>query len=143
MNATEKVFANYSVSDNNKEEVHVIQYSVSKTVSKIKNQQLIFFGMQFKCCGVNSPSYWSDQGVIPYPYSCCGKDATVVCNVPEYTDGCAETVYEFLKDSVKVIGGVVIGIIATEVMRNFILHTQKTNKVTYIVCICDFRYWAF
>lgn len=87
--------------------------------------------MQFECCGVDNYLYWTNIGVTPLPYSCCGKNETVTCLAPpEYTDGCAEKVYEFLEDSAKVIGGVVIGIVATEVYKCVIC--QKLG----VKCFC-------
>lgn len=69
--------------------------------------------MQFECCGVDSPDYW-DTISLPTPASCCGKDHEGTCAKP-YEDGCAKTIYDFLVSSAKVIGGVVIGIVVTEV----------------------------
>lgn len=65
---------------------------------------------------MDGPSYWKEvHNLANYPYSCCGKEEDEVCSVAKYENGCAETVAEFLEDASKVIGGVVIGIIVTEV----------------------------
>lgn len=63
---------------------------------------------------MENPNYWVSHGVL-YPYSCCGSDEETSCPVPEYTTGCVEKVYDFLESSAKVIGGVAIGVIVTEV----------------------------
>lgn len=58
--------------------------------------------------GVN---YWSE-----IPYSCCGEDKEKTCNTSDaYKEGCADKIYEVLTKASKVIGGVIIGIVVTEV----------------------------
>lgn len=77
--------------------------------------------------------YWANIGVTPIPYSCCGKDENATCSTPpDYRDGCAEKVYEFLEDSAKVIGGVVIGIIATEVVSIVFLFTNSQHRNGFV-----------
>lgn len=109
-NETEKLFSNYTA---NPDSVHVLQYTVRQHTDYYMSwKKPNWFYLQLECCGVNGVSYWNSS----IPYSCCGEDTEKTCNTNDaYEEGCADKIYEILRKSSKVIGGVVIGIVVTEV----------------------------
>ena len=69
------------------------------------------------CCGVRSSHEWTwPNGSIPA--SCCGNpEYSCSHSSPSvYERGCGEALYDFVRSSTKVVGGVAIGIAAAEVL---------------------------
>jgi len=70
-----------------------------------------------ECCGVKGPQDWHfSNGSLPH--SCCsGKSENCYPASPTvYHDGCVDMLYKFLEKTAKVLGYVIIGIAATEIL---------------------------
>jgi len=76
-----------------------------------------------ECCGVDGPNDWS--GLAPdnsLPSSCC-RNKPAMCYASDgeaYKQGCFEPLFDFLQDTIKIIGIIVITIGATELVGGVI-----------------------
>nr|AJF38198.1 cd63 [Locusta migratoria] len=63
------------------------------------------------CCGINGPDDWIKAG-MKIPASCCssGNHVNEVCGSPPFTNGCVESLENFITHRAVVLGGVGIGI---------------------------------
>ncbi|XP_060522525.1 CD63 antigen-like [Cylas formicarius] len=109
-----------------------LQKNISDAVRKLLNNDkdaLKALQNQLHCCGVNSSSDWFPS---PVPQSCYKNEDTTNTL---WTKGCADAVYELVKDSIKVIGIVVISISAVEVIGAILAlcmaHCVRERKRTY------------
>ncbi|KAK9877356.1 hypothetical protein WA026_017753 [Henosepilachna vigintioctopunctata] len=80
-----------------------------------KNREVVD-GLQeiLQCCGINGPEYWNNQ--IP-PSCCTNEDKT--CSISSrnlHQHGCVDELYHFLEKSSTILGYVIIGIAATELI---------------------------
>ncbi|KAJ8966209.1 hypothetical protein NQ317_001307 [Molorchus minor] len=66
-----------------------------------------------QCCGVDGPD---DYPTTKLPDSCCINGQCSTFEHRYHKDGCALKVYEFLRKSTNIVGGVAIGIAAIEII---------------------------
>ncbi|KAJ8975790.1 hypothetical protein NQ317_005172 [Molorchus minor] len=83
-----------------------------------------------QCRGVDGPD---DYPTTKLPDSCCINGQCSTFEHRYHKDGCALKVYEFLRKSTNIVGGVAIGIAAVEV--SFICTIK--NAVTAICGVID------
>ncbi|EGI68486.1 hypothetical protein G5I_02838 [Acromyrmex echinatior] len=70
-----------------------------------------------QCCGIDKPQDFPNllHG-IPIPGTCCGKIESDTCDpIESYRTGCVEALEDFFNSALTVLGGVALGIAATEV----------------------------
>ncbi|XP_015595080.1 CD63 antigen [Cephus cinctus] len=66
-----------------------------------------------QCCGVNSPSDFSNY----IPWSCCGNSEGSHCTVNNsYTTGCVEALKDFLTYAGNILGGFAIGVAVVQLL---------------------------
>ncbi|KAG5339014.1 CD63 protein, partial [Acromyrmex charruanus] len=73
---------------------------------------------ELQCCGIHNPQDFPTllHGT-PIPGSCCGKVASDTCDPTEsYRTGCVEALEDFFNSALTVLGGVALGIAATELI---------------------------
>lgn len=71
---------------------------------EILHYQIILLFFQFECCGTSGPNYW--DGKVP---ESCKRDDKV------FDEGCTKVFFDFLHNSVQVIGITLLALSATEV----------------------------
>jgi CD63 antigen len=69
-----------------------------------------------QCCGVDSPQDFPRSLGIAIPGSCCGKAESTCDPINAYKDGCVKALEEFFKFSLRILGGVALGIAAAELI---------------------------
>lgn len=93
----------------------------NKYWSNSANQDIIdTVQSNFKCCGVDSSlDYLRTFGKDTIPWSCCGNDKDRICNVMPhriYSTGCITKLVDTTRNYGSLVGGVVCGIAAAEVL---------------------------
>lgn len=71
-----------------------------------------------QCCGIDKPQDFPNllHG-IPIPGTCCGKIESDTCDpIESYRTGCVEALEDFFNSALTVLGGVALGIAATELI---------------------------
>ncbi|KAL3268487.1 hypothetical protein HHI36_007598, partial [Cryptolaemus montrouzieri] len=99
-----------------------IQKGLQKTMDKYGSnteatEAVDFTQTLLECCGVNSPSDWHfSNGSLPL--SCCSRQGNSCLPTSNslHDQGCTEALINFLKKIAKVLGYVIIGIAATEII---------------------------
>jgi len=114
------VYAFLQVQDNNNDFQSEIRRDLQRTFERYNNDKAAkdsFNLMQhtLQCCGVQSPSDWNSPNL---PSSCC-KENKSPCNIADsgsFDEGCAKKLYTTLRDNMRTIGYIAIGLCATELI---------------------------
>jgi len=69
----------------------------------------------YQCCGKNGPKDYSDEGK-EYPISCCGKYFGECKKIEIYQKGCEKDFEIVLGGSLRLVGGISIGIASSHLM---------------------------
>uniref|UniRef100_UPI00398153A5 tetraspanin family protein n=1 Tax=Salmonella sp. s54925 TaxID=3159674 RepID=UPI00398153A5 len=70
---------------------------------------------EFDCCGISSYTDWANHS-IAVPKSCCKNSSP--CNVTSdyYKDGCADKLFDYLKDHMALVGGLAVGVAVIQIV---------------------------
>ncbi|XP_044754487.1 CD63 antigen-like [Coccinella septempunctata] len=91
----------------------VDHYGTNKEASEAVDAAQVFL----ECCGVNGPQdYHFSNGSVPL--SCCSAKVESCSSTSStvHSDGCVDKLYNFLEKTANILGYVVIGIAATELL---------------------------